>query len=117
MGRLPSHTPVTEPIFQALGPDKVAVEHALTSGNASDFVKDLLTNAWTDQGRSASALFRFAPGTATPTYPADWAQTANTYRMAHIMSTVGRIMSTPDSWDLVAKSPASTRRRVASTRC
>ena len=96
---------MTEPIFRgAWDPIKSRWNTRSRSSNASDFVKDLLTNGWTDQGRTASALVRFDPGVATPTTLTTGRDRQRLpYGPHHEPRRTRR--EHPDSWSLVAQIP------------
>lgn len=87
---------ITEPILQAVGADKLAVEAALADKETGpDFVMDLLSHQWTDDGRAASALFHSADGEVGGA------------RAGNIMEQVAGTVSTTESWDALRDIPGA----------
>ncbi|WP_227979304.1 hypothetical protein [Nocardia spumae] len=98
-GYVPTNGRVTEPIFQAVGPDKFAVEAAVTDkAHGKDFVTDVMTHEWSDDGKAASSMFKFNDGDAVVTDPSNRADVATATRAGHIMSKFGEYASTEDQW-------------------
>lgn len=104
---------LTERIFAAVGDDKVAVDAAVNNPeHGSDFVKDVLSHNWTDDGKSASTLFDFPDGDATVENPNDPTDVATATRSGSIMSAVGEAVSTGDAWKLLSNVPEADRQSV-----
>ncbi|MGW5453074.1 WXG100 family type VII secretion target [Nocardia sp. NPDC003979] len=97
-----SGTPVTEPIMQAVGDDKIAVEQVLSGGQGKDFVTDMLVHDWTDDGKAASTLFTFNDGDAVVTDPNNPVDVGTAHRTGNIMSMVGEWVSTDEQWQKFA---------------
>lgn len=102
-GRGTQDMAVTEQIFAAVGHDKIAVVDNPEIG--SDFVKDVLSHNWTDDGKAASTLFDFPDGDATVENPNDPTDVATATRTGSIMSAVGEAVSTDDAWKLLSNIP------------
>ncbi|MDI9917194.1 hypothetical protein [Rhodococcus sp. IEGM 1379] len=96
----------TEQIFAAVGDDKIAVEAAVSNPeHRSDFVKDMLSHNWTDDGKAASTLFEFADGDATIENPNDPTDVATATYAGSIMEAVAKTVSAEDSWKLLSNVP------------
>lgn len=100
------NSPVTEPIFQAVGSDKIALEEFLgdttNPSQGKDFVTDILTHNWTDDGKAAAALFTFGSDDAVVNNPHDPVDVATANRTGNIMSMVGEWVSTEEQWKKLA---------------
>ncbi|MCJ0906814.1 hypothetical protein [Rhodococcus sp. ARC_M6] len=104
---------LTERIFAAVGDDKVAVDAAVNNPeHGSDFVKDVLSHNWTDDGKAASTLFNFPAGDATVENPNDPTDVATATRSGSIMSAVGEAVSTGDAWKLLSNVPEADGKSV-----
>ncbi|RJO76537.1 hypothetical protein D5S18_09575 [Nocardia panacis] len=98
-GYSPKDGRVTEPIFQAAGQDKFAVETAVVDkAHGKDFVTEVLTHTWSDHGAAASTLFKFNDGDADVTDPNNKVDVATATRTGHIMSKVAEYAATDDQW-------------------
>ncbi len=98
-GYSPKDGRVTESIFQAVGPDKFAVEAAVSdNAHGKVFVTDVMTHEWSDDGKAASSMFTFNDGDAAVTDPGNPADVATATRAGHIMSKFGEYASTEDQW-------------------
>ncbi|MFH5229844.1 hypothetical protein [Antrihabitans spumae] len=85
-------------IFAATGNDKVAVLDAISnSEHGKDFLDDVLTRQWTDDGTGASALFRFGENDATIENGWSSSDVAIATRTGDIMETVAQHMSTDEA--------------------
>lgn len=105
-GRGTQDMAVTEQIFTAVGHDKIAVDAVVNNPEiGSDFVKDVLSHNWTDDGQAASTLFGFPDGDATVENPNDPTDVATATRTGSIMSAVGEAVSTDDAWKLLSNIP------------
>lgn len=99
---------VTEEIFAAVGQDKIAVLDAVSDPeHGQDFISDVLTKNWSDDGASASALFSFDPSDAYVENPDDSQDVARATRTGEIMSAVGEAMSTDAAWEKMSSIPGS----------
>lgn len=104
---------ITEKIFAAVGDDKIAVDAAVNDPDTgSDFVKDVLSHNWTDDGQAASALFDFPDGDATVENPDDPNDVATATRSGSIMSAVAEAVSTDDAWKLLSNVPETDGQSV-----
>ncbi|QNG19854.1 hypothetical protein G4H71_15375 [Rhodococcus triatomae] len=107
-GRGGENPAVTEEIFAAVGDDKIAVQQAFTDpDHGKDFVSDLFTKNWTDDGSAASTLFRFDDADAFVENPDDPRDVARATRTGEIMSAVAESVSTDQAWQLMSNVPES----------
>ncbi len=98
-------TRITEDIFAAVGPDKVAVLEAVTDPeHGQDFVRDTLSHNWSDDGDAVSSLFSFEAADSVVTDPGNPADVARAERTGGIMSAVGEAIAT-DDWDALKNVP------------
>ncbi|NLG55871.1 MAG: hypothetical protein GX542_09545, partial [Rhodococcus sp.] len=80
-GKGTQETDFTESIFEAVGPDKIAVQEAVTDPeHGQDFVSDVLTHNWSDDGKAASTLFQFGDQDASVQDPNDASDVATATR-------------------------------------
>ncbi|MFH5207484.1 hypothetical protein ACHIPZ_04520 [Antrihabitans sp. NCIMB 15449] len=85
-------------IFAATGNDKVAVLDAISnSEHGKDFLDDVLTRQWSDDGTGASALFHFGENDATIENGWSSSDVAIATRTGDIMETVAQHMSTDEA--------------------
>ncbi|WP_445738775.1 TPR repeat region-containing protein, partial [Nocardia seriolae] len=104
---------ITEGIFAAVGDDKVTVESVVTDKeHGKQFVTDVLTHNWTDDGKSALSMFRFGDQDATVENPADAQDVLTANRTGHIMSVVGEAMSTKEAWATLSNVPGTDNQSV-----
>lgn len=105
--------PVAEAIFSAVGTDRVAVIQALTDPRSGvNFVVDVLTKNWADDGAAAASLFRFAPDDAFVENPNDRLDVLRATQSGQIMSAVGESMSGFESWQRMATVPGSNGQAI-----
>lgn len=106
-GRGSSGAALTEPIFEAVGLDKVAVLDAVTGDHGGDLMRDMLSHNWTDDGKAASSVFGFGERDFTvedPNNPDDVVRATQTGR---IMAAVGEHLSSPDAWKTFSDIPGT----------
>lgn len=104
---------VTEEIFKAVGDDKIVVEAAVTDNdNGQDFVHDVLTHNWTDNGQAASTMFSFGDHDATVDDPNNKLDVATATRTGNIMQAVAQNMSTDDGWTELSNIPEMDNQSV-----
>lgn len=90
---------ITESIFAAAGNDKSSVEGLVTDDKrGKDFVLDVMSHQWSDDGKAASTLFTFTEDDATVTDPNNPADVAAATRSGHIMSSVAEYISSDAEW-------------------
>lgn len=112
-GRGADNPAVTEEIFQAVGDDKIVIEEAVTNkDHGQDFVSDVLTHNWTDNGKAASRMFNFGEHDATVDNPADKVDVATANRTGNIMQAVAENMSSADGWTKLADIPEMDNQSV-----
>ncbi|MFV8310746.1 hypothetical protein [Mycobacteroides chelonae] len=98
---------VTEDIFAAVGPDKIAVHEAVTGQNGQDFIKDIATHNWTDDGAAAKSLFQFNPGDQTISPGEGHTGQEIARRDGDIMEQVAKALSGDDARKLMLNIPNS----------
>lgn len=105
---------VTEDIFRAVAPDKIALHDAVVNpSHGQDFVTDLLTHrSWADGGEAAKSLFRFngdeqfvRPGESHAGY-------AMAARDGEIMQAVAHAMSSDAARNLMFDVPGTNHQSV-----
>lgn len=85
---------VTESIFSAIAADKIAVTDAVThSEHGMQFITDLQTHEWSDNGKAVAGLFEF--GSEPTPYSIE------------TMEAVARASSTNESWALLSAIPGT----------
>ncbi len=93
-GRGTQDMAITEDIFKAVGDDKIVIQEAVTNkDHGQDFVTDVMTHKWTDNGQAASSMFRFGDHVAIVEDPTNSADVATATRTGNIMQTVAESMS------------------------
>ncbi|MHA7653390.1 TPR repeat region-containing protein [Mycobacterium sp. ML4] len=105
---------VTEDIFRAVAPDKIALHDAvLDPSHGQDFVTDLLTHrSWGDGGAAAKALFTFNPDEQFVHPGESHAGYAMAARDGEIMQAVAQAMSTDAARNLMLDVPGSNHHSV-----
>lgn len=105
-------TRITEDIFAAVGPDKIAVHDAVTNTeHGPTFVRDSLTHNWSDDGAAVSSLFAFGPADSVVTDPGNPLDVATAERTGRIMSAVGEAIAT-DEWTHLSDIPQADQQSV-----
>ena len=96
-------SPVTEGIFSSISADKSAVDVAVNDPHTGmQFVDDVLTHKWSDDGRSVGGLFEFGPDRVSATDP----------HSAPIMSAVARAFEDDSARKLFASIPGDETHSV-----
>nr|WP_205877159.1 hypothetical protein [Mycobacterium gordonae] len=105
---------VTEDIFRAIAPDKIALHDAvLNPAHGQDFITDLLTHrSWADGGAAAKALFTFNPDEQFVHAGESHAGYAMAARDGEIMQAVAHAMSTDAARNLMLDVPGSNHHSV-----
>ena len=112
-GRGAENPAVTEEIFKAVGGDKITIEAAVTDkDNGQDFVHNVLTHNWTDNGQAASSMFSFGEHDATVDDPGNKVDIATANRTGNIMQAVAQNMSTSESWEALSNIPEMDNQSV-----
>lgn len=99
---------LTEPIFAAVADDRAAVADAVSDPvHGENFVHDLLTHRWPDNGSVASAMFRFDEHESRITDFGNPVDVAAAHHSGAIMSAAASAMSSDASRSLLANIPGS----------
>ncbi|MFD4366179.1 hypothetical protein [Rhodococcus sp. NPDC058521] len=105
-GKGTTDTDFTEGIFQAVGDDKIAVHDPVTNPeHGQDFVSDVLTHNWSDDGKAASTMFQFGELDSSVQDPNNASDVATATRTGDIMEAVARGVSSDDAWKKLSEIP------------
>ncbi|MDY6810411.1 MAG: hypothetical protein SW127_15575 [Actinomycetota bacterium] len=87
-----------EDILAGVGRDKIAVHEAFTGEHGQDFIHDLMTVEWKDDGAAAGAMFSPAAADATVANSADGYDTFRANLTGETMEEVAKFMASKDGY-------------------
>lgn len=97
---------ITEDIFAGAGPDDIAVNASLTNPDSGqDFIHDLLTHEWTDDGKAAAALLTTDANDATVEDPSNLNDAFTARKTGETMEAVAKYMASNDGWSTLSDMP------------